>query len=378
VLAATATTSKAYWYLTRSTGVVALVLLTLSVAFGIAQVSRWSSPRWPRFVISGLHKNISLLVVVFLGIHIATAVLDSFAPIRWLDAIIPFRSAYRPVWLGLGALSFDLILALTITSLLRTRMGYRSWRAVHWLAYASWPIALMHGLGTGSDTHQRWMLAIDVVCILIVVAATLWRVGFSTGVSMSRRWWSVGATAVVVIGVLVWTAAGPLQTGWARRSGTPVSLLGSTRIAASSKGASRTTPTSAAPKRTTPSTAAVAALHVPLQARVRGTLTETSAANGGAVIVIDGQLRDGASGRVHVALEGDVVGGGGVEMRQSRVYVGTVADPSHYAGTVTQLNGTHVVADLRDALGNRVELVLDLSVNDAGNRFTGNVQVTGV
>src|SRR5262249_37569393 len=164
---------KAYWYLTRSTGVVSLVLLTLSVAFGIAQVSRWSSPRWPRFVIAGLHKNISLLVVAFLAVHIATAVLDAFAPIHWLDAIIPFRSAYRPIWLGLGALSFDLIIALTVTSLLRTRMGYRSWRAVHWLAYASWPIALVHGLGTGSDTHVRWMLAINVVCVLIVIAAIL-------------------------------------------------------------------------------------------------------------------------------------------------------------------------------------------------------------
>jgi DMSO/TMAO reductase YedYZ heme-binding membrane subunit len=369
VLAAAANSSKAYWYLTRSTGVVALVLLTLSVAFGIAQVSRWSSPRWPRFVIAGLHKNISLLVVVFLGVHIATAVLDSFAPIHWLDAIIPFQSAYRPVWLGLGALSFDLIIALTITSLLRTRMGYRSWRAVHWLAYASWPIALVHSLGTGSDTHVRWMLAIDVACVLIVVAATLWRIGFSNGVSADRRWWSVGATAAVVVAMLVWTAMGPLQSGWARRSGTPVSLLGSKRIAASS-GSTATTK----PRRTSPSTAAVAELHVPLQAGIKGTLTQTSDSNGGAIIVIDGQLRDGASGRVHVALQGNQVSGG-VEMRQSRAYLGTAADPSLYTGTVTQLSGTHVVADLSNSQGKRVELVLDVSVNDAGNGFTGNVQV---
>jgi hypothetical protein len=376
VLAAAANSSKAYWYLTRSTGVVSLVLLTLSVAFGIAQVSRWSSPRWPRFVISGLHKNISLLVVAFLAVHIATAVMDSFAPIRWLDAIIPFRSAYRPVWLGLGALSFDLIIALTITSLLRTRMGYRSWRAVHWLAYASWPIALVHGLGTGSDTHVRWMLVVDVVCIAIVVAAILWRVGFSTGVSMSRRWWSVGATAAVIFAVLVWTAAGPLQSGWARRAGTPVSLLGSKRIAASSTGTR--TGNTVAPRRTTPSTAAVATLHVPLNAGIKGTLTQTSDPNGGAIVVIDGRLRDGATGRVHVALQGDQVAGGGIQMRQSRVYLGTIADPTVYSGTVSQLNGTHVVANLTDAHGNQVQLALDLSVNNDGNKFTGNVQVTGV
>jgi hypothetical protein len=182
---------------------------------------------------------------------------------------------------------------------------------------------------------------------------------------------------VVVVGILIWSAAGPLETGWARRAGTPVSLLGSKRIAASAKGAS-TPPSSATPKHTTPPTAAVAVLQVPLRARVRGTLKETSDANGGAIIVIDGQLRDGAAGRVHVALQGNVVGGGGVEMQQSRVYVGTIADPSLYAGTVTQLNGTHVVADLRNALGKHVELVLDLSVNDDSTHFTGNVQVSAV
>jgi hypothetical protein len=193
---------------------------------------------------------------------------------------------------------------------------------------------------------------------------------------MSRRWWSVGATAGVVVAIVVWTAAGPLQAGWARRAGTPVSLLGSKRIAASPGRASSAPPT--APKRTTPPTAAVAVLHVPLQSHIKGTLTQSSDANGGAIVVIDGKLRDGASGRVHVALQGDVVNGGGVQMRQSRVYLGTIADPSMYAGTVTQLNGTHVVASLSNAQGKRVELVLDLSVNDDGNHFNGNVQVSGV
>ena len=94
----------------------------------------------------------SLLVIVFLVIHIVTSVLDSFAPISLTAAVIPFVSSYRPLWLGLGTLSFDLILALAITSLIRRRLGYATWRAVHWLAYASWPVAVLHGLGTGSDT----------------------------------------------------------------------------------------------------------------------------------------------------------------------------------------------------------------------------------
>ena len=83
----------------------------------------------PRFVVADLHRNVSLLVIVFIVIHVATSVIDSFAPIRWLDAIIPFGSRYRPVWLGLGALAFDVLIAVAVTSLVRARMGYRVWRA---------------------------------------------------------------------------------------------------------------------------------------------------------------------------------------------------------------------------------------------------------
>src|ERR1700728_905429 len=114
VLAA-AGSSSTYWYLTRSTGAVALLLLTISLALGIAGVSRFSSPRWPRFVVDSLHRNVSLLALAFLLAHIITAVLDSFAPISLIDAFVPFAGSYRPFWLGLGAISFDLLLAVTLT-----------------------------------------------------------------------------------------------------------------------------------------------------------------------------------------------------------------------------------------------------------------------
>ena len=130
---------------------VALVLLTASVVLGVLEVKRWSTERWPRFVTAGLHKNISLLSVVFLAIHIATTVVDGFAPIGWLDVVIPFRSPYRPLWLGLGAVAVDLLIALTVSSLLRGRIGHRAWRAIHWAAYACWPVAALHGMGTGTD-----------------------------------------------------------------------------------------------------------------------------------------------------------------------------------------------------------------------------------
>jgi predicted ferric reductase len=193
---AAVTGTKALWYLTRGTGVVSLVLLSTTFVLGIVEVSRWRSRSWPRFVTAGLHRNLSLLAVAFVGIHIATTVIDGFAPIGWLDAVVPFRSPYRPMWLGLGAVALDLQLALVVTSLLRATLGFRVWRAVHWVAYACWPVALAHAVGTGSDVRSRWALAVGGFCLLGVMVATAFRLAMpddtasplaSTGVGLSRR-----------------------------------------------------------------------------------------------------------------------------------------------------------------------------------------------
>src|SRR6201995_2049493 len=160
---------SAYWYLARGTGAVALLLLTGSVVIGIVGSVRFTAPRWPRFAIDTVHRDLSLLVLVVLAVHIVTSVLDGFAPIALLDGVIPFATPYRPLWMGLGTLAFDLLLAIAITSLVRRRLGYRAWRAVHWLASASWPVAVLHGLGTGSVVKQWWMLALTAARLLGVV-----------------------------------------------------------------------------------------------------------------------------------------------------------------------------------------------------------------
>jgi len=214
-----------YWYLTRSTGAVALVLLTLAIALGVADVRRWSSPRWPRFVVDSLHRNLSLLAMVFLVLHIITSVLDSFAPISLLDSVIPFAGAYRPFWLGLGAVAFDLLLAVTITSLLRQRVGYAGWRATHWLTYASWPIALLHGFGTGSDVKSSWLLWLSIACLVVVVAAVLARVLDGWPEQLGVRGAALGGAGIFALFLVIWLPSGPLGSEWARRSGTPSSLL---------------------------------------------------------------------------------------------------------------------------------------------------------
>jgi predicted ferric reductase len=216
---------SAYWYLTRSSGAVALALLTLALVLGVVDVRRWSTDRWPRFVVDSLHRNASLLALAFLALHIVTAVLDSFAPISLTNAVIPFTGSYRPLWLGLGALSFDLMLAVILTSLLRRRMGHATWRAVHWLAYASWPIALLHGLGTGSDVKGTWMLALSVGCLVAAIAAVLVRIAAGWPDQLARRGAALGGATLFTLGLILWLPSGPLGKEWARRSGTPSTLL---------------------------------------------------------------------------------------------------------------------------------------------------------
>lgn len=217
--------SSLYWYLTRSTGAVALLLLTAAVVLGVIEARRSSTPRWPRFVVDALHRNVSLLAMVFLGLHILTSVLDSFAPISLIDAIVPFAGSYRPFWLGLGAVAFDLLLAVTITSMLRRRMGYSTWRTIHWLTYASWPIALLHGFGTGSDVNDTWLLALSIACLLAVLAAVIVRVADGWPAHLGLRSAVLGGVGAFSLFLLIWMPSGPLGSEWARRSGTPSSLL---------------------------------------------------------------------------------------------------------------------------------------------------------
>ena len=172
---AAATNTKALWYVTRGSGVVTLLLLTAAVALGIVTSVRWSSPKWPRFVIEWLHRNVSLVVLVFLAIHVGSAVIDGFVPLRWIDAVIPFGAGYKPLWVGLGAIAFDLLAAIVITSLLRVRVGYRAWRFVHWAAYACWPIAVAHSLGTGSDRAHGWLFLVEGLALVVVLIAVSWR-----------------------------------------------------------------------------------------------------------------------------------------------------------------------------------------------------------
>jgi predicted ferric reductase len=164
------------WYATRATGLVTLLLLTAAVVLGILTAGRFAGPAWPRFLTIGLHRNISLLAVAFLALHVGTTVVDTYTSISLTDAVVPFLSSYKTFWLGLGAIACDLFLALIVTSLLRERIGYRTWRAVHWCAYLCWPVALVHGTGIGTDATRSWVFYLTIGCVAAVAGAFAARV----------------------------------------------------------------------------------------------------------------------------------------------------------------------------------------------------------
>jgi methionine sulfoxide reductase heme-binding subunit len=163
------------WYVTRATGMVSLILLTAVMCLGLLTVSRLQTAGWPRFLTAQLHRNIALLSVVFLVVHVVIAVVDPYAALGFASALIPFSSPYRQLWLGLGGVSMYLVVAMIVTSLLRGRIGQRTWRAIHWAAYAAWPTAVLHGLGTGTDSVAAWSWVLNATCMLAVAACLTWR-----------------------------------------------------------------------------------------------------------------------------------------------------------------------------------------------------------
>lgn len=211
------TDPRMLWWIDRSAGLVSLVLLTLVMLLGVVATGRPGVAITPRAHVQALHRQLSLVATVLLGVHIVTAVVDSFVPLRVLDAVVPFRAGYRPVWIGLGAVAFDVMVALLVTSLLRKRIRLGMWRAVHLAAYALWPLAVVHALGSGSDMHAQPVHLVGLVCVAVVLSAAGWRLVSGGGPSWARM---AGLVALLVLTAAVsgWASSGPLATGWSKKA----------------------------------------------------------------------------------------------------------------------------------------------------------------
>ena len=175
------------WYTTRAAGVVSLILLSAVMVLGILARKRVTTRSWPAFLSAALHRNLTLVTLVFLALHVITAVVDPFTHLGPGAALVPFSSSYRTVWLGLGAVAVELLLAVAATSALRAHVGPRIWRTAHWLAYGCWPVAVLHGLGTGTDTRSLWSLGVTGTCALAVATAIATRLHYAPANPLAGR-----------------------------------------------------------------------------------------------------------------------------------------------------------------------------------------------
>lgn len=353
------------WYLSRGTGAITLVLLTVTVVLGIGGAVRWRpGPHVPRFLVDGLHRNISLLVVVLLAVHVVTSVLDPFAHLHVLDALVPLASQYRPVWLGLGALALDVLLAVMVTSLLRARLGLRAWRTVHWAAYACWPVAVLHGLGTGTDASAVWLEGLTAVCTMAVAAAVATRLLRGWPQRAALRSAALGLLAATLAGGAAFAVAGPMRPGWARRSGTPDTLLAAARpVVDRTAGTARSTGAAAAAP-----TAAPLPFVAPLDGRAR---QRGASADGRREIDIVARVAvPGAPLNLDLRLFGDALPSGGLQMSSSRVTLRPSGGARAYRGSVVALNGDRLEARLAKAGARPIRLRMALRI-DAGGTVAG-------
>lgn len=167
--------SQGLWFVSRASGLMLLVLFSVVVMLGVATRLGSTPRRWPRFVFAELHRTLALFSVAFLALHVVTAILDPFVSIGWAATALPFSSSYRTLAIGLGTLAVDLGGAVLVTSLLRRRMGFGAWRAVHWLAYLAWPVAFAHSLTAGNDLGIWWVALIEWGSAAVVTTAVLVR-----------------------------------------------------------------------------------------------------------------------------------------------------------------------------------------------------------
>jgi hypothetical protein len=163
------------WYLARASGVVAYVLLTLVVLAGVGLAGR-ARLNWPRFAVVDVHRFGSILVGVFIAVHATTLALDTYLPFSITQLVVPFASHYRPLPTALGIVAMELLVAVAITNLQRSRLPYRAWRRAHYLTLLVWLAATVHGLTVGSDRGSAWLDAIYFSSIAAVLTAIVVRV----------------------------------------------------------------------------------------------------------------------------------------------------------------------------------------------------------
>ncbi|HEX6140781.1 MAG TPA: ferric reductase-like transmembrane domain-containing protein [Candidatus Limnocylindria bacterium] len=200
------------WEVARVGGMVAYVLATGSVVLGLLLSLGVRSSRWPRFITTELHRFISLLSLVFIGVHTLAVFVDPFTAFTPAEVLVPFTTHYRPAWIGIGIVSGYLAIAVWASEYVRPFVGYRAWRTFHYLSFAVFILGAVHGLGSGSDSREAWALAVYAVTLGAVAVLMAWRL--ARALQPGARDAAIAGLVAVLAGMAIFAVAGPAQAGW--------------------------------------------------------------------------------------------------------------------------------------------------------------------
>lgn len=346
------TWSAVTWDTARAGGFAAYILLSVAVGVGLVLRNRWQTPKWPRLITNELHGYLSLLALVFIVVHVVAVLVDPFTRFGLAEVFVPFASHYRPVWMGLGIVALYLLLAVWVSSRLRTRIGYDTWRRIHVLAYGVYVAATVHGLGTGSDTRSVWAPIIYAASVVVVGALAARRLLVPAARGQRRRPALAALGGGLVLLTATWAVAGPLAAHWGARAG---GITGNRAVVPARVETRRP---AKVPR------VGIGAVETPFRATFNGTMdVQPVDAAGRVTIRIDGALRGGTRDHLEIYLQGVPLEDGGVAMERSRVRMG--ARTAVYHGEIVGLRGSQLVASLHSSRQDlRLAVALDLSRAD--------------
>ncbi len=337
------------WDVARTGGLIAFVLLTASVAIGLLLSLGWRSPTWTRFVTNEVHRFVTLLSLVFIGIHSLAVAIDPFVKLSPPEVLVPFLSSYRPIWVALGIIATYLMIAIYLSDRLRARVGYAWWRRFHVLAFVAYVMALVHGIATGSDTRAIWGMGLYITSVAVV--GGLLFVRLFPGAPRPSKPFAAALGMASVLGVAAFTFVGPLAPGWSTRAGGTVP--GATPTAAV---AGASTAPSASPTPAPADLGLATGTAMPFTATLRGS-------DDGGSLDIQGQLSDG-SARFQIQLAATADGSAaGPLLLQSKAGVSC-------SGSVTSVDATGLTAACQAPAG-----AYSVRIELAGNsrRLTGTL-----
>ena len=364
LFAAVVSNTKFLWYISRATGVIALVLLGIVLTLGILTASKSTPLGVGKFIGPDLHRRLSISTLVFLVAHIVSAILDPFVSVGLGATLIPFEAKYRPLWVGLGTVSFDLLLIIVATSVVRHKFNHGIWKKIHYLSWVVVSLVLFHALGTGSDTHIKLVEGIYVLFVLVLGGAGLYRAYSEYGLAKSQRVIAGASLVLLPIVLLGWTVNGPLKAGWAKSSAKGYSIFPTTTSAVAAGLTSGSSNSN--------QVASVPAIELPItNGSISGTMTQTQTSSGVVVLVLRGSVANSVD-YVEVQLNG-VVQEGALSLESSTAFLGTKSSPNIYTGTVTQANGSSLALSLNGPKGS---VSANLNVSLSGSSFSGTISVS--